>query len=108
MGGTVATCPQGVQTPLPFHRTISALFIESNELLSSFKEKKKEKKKGQGEGEIKKNLKKKEKCKGCKEKCLEPSLCPSQNCVRLIFLAIMGENLRIFILQSKTKNLTFL
>lgn len=72
MGGTVATCPQGVQTPLPFHRTISALFIESNELLSSFKEKKKEKKKGQGEGEIKKNLKKKKNAKVAKRSAWNP------------------------------------
>lgn len=61
MGGTEATCLREVWAPRPFHRTFSALFIESNELLSSFKEKKKKKKKGRGRKKEKKEKKKKRK-----------------------------------------------
>lgn len=60
MGGTEATCLREVWAPRPFHRTFSALFIESNELLSSFKEKKK-KKKRQGKEKGKKGKKKEKK-----------------------------------------------
>lgn len=98
VGGTAAACQQGVEAPLPFCRTISTLFIESNELSSSLKKKKKGKeKKRVGEG---KKERKKKNIKVAERSDWKPSLHPSQNCVRLVFLAIMGKNLRIFILQS--------
>lgn len=67
---------------------------------SSLKKKEKREKKEKAGG---RKINKEKNIKVAKRSAWKPSLHPSQNCVWLIFLAITGENLGIFILQSKKK-----